>query len=307
MSRNQNRLLGENAQPQPEDTSSVPAFLASTAFGDPSQPQISQGLNFVTPTEFVALPSRGRYYPEGHPLQGVESVEMRYMTAKEEDILTSQNLIKRGVVLDRLVHSVVLDKRIDPDQLLVGDKAALLIAARVTGYGSAYNARVSCPSCFASQQHDFDLNDLPEHEGGTSATEADVVESSLGLGVFSIALEKTPAVRFHVKLLTGVDEKKIGAINERRKKHNLSEGLLMTQFEAIVVGVEFAGKIVTNKTEIQTVLQNLPASESRYLRTTYAKLTPTIALEQKFTCESCGEESSIDVPMTPDFFWPKNR
>ena len=92
MSRNQNRLLGENAQPQPEDTSSVPAFLASTAFGDPSQPQISQGLNFVTPTEFVALPSRGRYYPEGHPLQGVESVEMSYMTAKEEDILTSKNI-----------------------------------------------------------------------------------------------------------------------------------------------------------------------------------------------------------------------
>ena len=64
-------------------------------------------LTFTTPTEFVELPSGGNYYPEGHRLHGEQTVEIKFMTAKEEDILTSKTLIKQGVALERLLKSVI--------------------------------------------------------------------------------------------------------------------------------------------------------------------------------------------------------
>ena len=88
------------------------------------------------PTEEVTLPSKGLLYPEGSPLKnGV--IEMKYMTAKEEDILTNQNLIERGTVIDKLLQSLIVTP-IDYNDLLVGDKNAILVAARILGYGKDY-------------------------------------------------------------------------------------------------------------------------------------------------------------------------
>ena len=95
----------------------------------PAQTQkgLSNNLSFVAPTEFVEIPSRGKFYPQGHPLHGKQTVEIKHMTAKEEDILTSQTLLKKGVALDRFLQSVMLDKSIDISTLLVGDKNALIV------------------------------------------------------------------------------------------------------------------------------------------------------------------------------------
>ena len=102
--------------------------------------------SFVTPTEFVELPSGGKYYPEDHPLAGVDTIEIRHMTAKEEDILASTALAKKGLVLDRLLENIlVLD--IDPRSLLLGDRSAIMIAARMSGYGNVYETEVKCPFC----------------------------------------------------------------------------------------------------------------------------------------------------------------
>ena len=95
-------------------------------------------MDFVAPTEFVEIPSKGKFYPQGHPLCGVESVEIRQMTAKQEDILSSRTLIKQGVALERLLKSVIVDRSIDPSTLLTGDRNAILIAARISGYGKNY-------------------------------------------------------------------------------------------------------------------------------------------------------------------------
>ena len=111
------------------------------------------GFSFVVPTEFVELPSQGKFYPQTHPLYGQDSIEIRQMTAKEEDILTSKTLIKKGVALDRVVDNLIVDKRIKQDSLLVGDKNAIIIAMRVSGYGNEYNTRVVCPSCAVSYTH----------------------------------------------------------------------------------------------------------------------------------------------------------
>ena len=89
------------------------------------------------PTEMVELPSKGYFYFEGHPLSSGK-VEIKYMTAKEEDILTSQNLIQQGTVIDKLLESLVVDKSIKLDDMLIGDKNAIMVAARILGYGKEY-------------------------------------------------------------------------------------------------------------------------------------------------------------------------
>ena len=113
-------------------------------------------LQFSTPTEFVELPSGGKNYPEGHPLHNVDSLEIRYMTAKEEDILTSRTLLKKGIAVDRMLQSLIIDKSISVDDMLTGDKNALIVAARVSGYGAEYSTSVSCPACGTSSKYTFD-------------------------------------------------------------------------------------------------------------------------------------------------------
>ena len=113
--------------------------------------------SFINPTEFVDLPSKGELYPEGHPAHGLDSIEIRHMTAKEEDILTSESLIKKGVALDRVVDSLIVDKRIKAANLLIGDKNALLIAARITGFGPDYGVKITCPVCITENDCNIDL------------------------------------------------------------------------------------------------------------------------------------------------------
>ena len=120
---------------------------------------------FSTPTTFVDLPSKGSLYPEGHPLYGCEQIEIRFMTAKEEDILTSEALLKKGIAIDRMIQSVILDKRIKVEELAVGDKNAIIIAARVTGYGNEYEVGVSCPSCGSRTEYAFDLEKATIQDG----------------------------------------------------------------------------------------------------------------------------------------------
>ena len=89
------------------------------------------------PSEVVDLPSLGKLYPPDSPLAS-GTIEMKYMTAKEEDILTNQNYIEKGIVIDKLLQALIVDKTIDYSEILVGDKNALLVATRILGYGKDY-------------------------------------------------------------------------------------------------------------------------------------------------------------------------
>ena len=137
------------------------------------------------PTEMVDLPSKGYFYFDGHPLSSGK-VEVKYMTAKEEDILTSQNLIQQGLVIEKLLQSLIVDKSIDVDDMLIGDKNAIMVAARILGYGKDYEftydgeeqlVDLSTPepveldfSQFTKGQNEFtakqmDCSDIPSHFG----------------------------------------------------------------------------------------------------------------------------------------------
>ena len=108
------------------------------------------------PTEVIDLPSQGKVYSKDSPL-AEGKIELKYMTTREEDILMSQNLIKKGVVIDKLLDSLIVTKGVNQNNLIVGDKNAVLVAARITGYGEEYKTKTQCPACQTTQDYEFTL------------------------------------------------------------------------------------------------------------------------------------------------------
>jgi len=259
----------------------------------------SQPLSFSVPTEHVELPSGGKYYPDNHPLHNAETIEIKYMTAKEEDILTSPSLLKKGLTIQRLLRSIILDKTIDPDRLLSGDRNAILVAARITGYGEEYSARLTCPACYTPNDWNVDLGTVMDTpKPGFEASIYDIVEQEGGM--FDISLPKTN-LTVTVKLLTGRDEKSISSAIEKRKKHKLDESPLTEQLKQMIVAVN--GR--ENPAEIDQFINFVPAFDSKYLRNAYASLVPNINMKHEFTCPSCDYNDEVEVPLTAEFFWPK--
>jgi hypothetical protein len=257
------------------------------------QEEVKGILDFVLPTEFVDLPTKGKFYPEGHPLHNEESVEIRYMTAKDTDILTSKSLLKKGLAVDRMIQNILINKEIKVDDLYIGDKNAILVAARINGFGSNYETKVTCPACGTSANHTFDLNDLSEN-----AEEESEYEISQN-GTFSIELPISKQT-VECRLLSGKDEKVIFNRNEKRKKKNLPETSLTDQYKMFVVSVSG----VTERGLVEKFIDVMPARDSNHLKSVYNKVSPNIDLSYDFSCNECDSETSIDVPFSANFFWP---
>lgn len=279
MSRNQDRLGGV----QQRDA-------------NPPAPAMGEGgFSFVVPTEFVELPSEGQYYPEGHPLCGETSIEIKQMTAKEEDMLTSKTLIKKGVAIDRVIGSLIINKAIDPDSLLVGDRNAIIVATRVSAYGSEYTTKVGCPSCGASQDYSFDLNSAKVYHGEDSDT---VGVTDNGNGTFDVELPRTKAV-VTFKTLTGRDEKVFFSGTEHDKRQKVDR-MITRQLSSMILAVN--GDSSAEATNY--MVNNIPSADSRHLRLAYRLTSPNIDLTQHFECDECSHEQDMEVPLNADFFWP---
>ena len=285
----------------PDDSSA--AVSAATTSG-PAKGGQSSNLNFVVPTEFVALPSEGKFYPENHALYGVDTVEIKFMTAKEEDILTSRSLLKKGIAIDRFLSSLIVDKRIKPDNMLVGDKNALLVAARTSGYGAEYTTKVQCPACGETQNYEFDLNEHVVGGINSEVFQLSSVSDSITQNsdnTFDIHLPKSN-VSVTVRLLTGADENRLAANMKKKSKLQGHETLLTDQFRTYITAVN--GSAIQR--DINMFINAMPALDSRFLRSAYQALAPNIDLTQFFSCDSCGFEQDMEVPFTSDFFWPKS-
>jgi len=254
------------------------------------------GFSFVVPTEFVELPSQGRYYPEGHPLHGLESVEIRQMTAKEEDILTSRTLLKKGLALDRAIESIIVDKRVKPNSIIVGDKNAIIVAMRVSGYGNEYETKVNCPACAKSQNYIFDLNEANVY-AGDDLESLNIVDNQNG--TFDVQLPRT-GVNVTFRLLTGSDEKMLMTALQNERKKKGTEKTVTRQLANIIVAVNGD----TSAGAINYLVSNIPSMDSRHLRLSYRLAAPDVDLTQHFECEDCGHEQDMEVPLTADFFWP---
>ena len=271
------------------------ATAATTA---PAAPAAPATLSYVTPTEFVELPSRGKFYPSDHPLHNKEVIEMRFMTAKDEDILTSPALLRNGLAIDRLIENLIVDSNVNVNDLLLGDKNAVILAARISGYGEQYNVNVTCPNCQASIEHEFDLSEIP-HQNGTIPEDDNENVYLTPEGTF---VAKLPKSQFSVefKLLTGQDEDYLEKVALKTKKLKLPEASATNLLKRLVVSVND----VTVTSEINNFIDNMPAQDARFLRACVATVTPNVDMTQEVECSSCGTVSEMAVPFTSEFFWP---
>ena len=237
------------------------------------------------PTEMVDLPSKGLFYPESHPLASGK-VEMKYMTAKEEDILTNKSYIEKGTVIDKLLQSLLVTQ-FDYNDLLLVDKNAIMIAARVLGYGKDYEFM------YKGEQCTVDLSTL----------EPNLVDEKLwkkGKNEFTYTLPTTGHV-ITFKLLTHGDEKKISdEIKGLQKIYKDTNPELTTRLKHIILSVDGD---VESRTIRQFVDNNLLARDARSFREYIRSVTPEI--EIKFDYEgSNGVEEGATVPIGLNFFWP---
>ncbi len=280
MARNKDRT----SAPKVEHDEAPPAPAATQA----------QEFSWSNPTEFVDLPSEGKFYSEGHPLHGQDTLEIRFMTAKEEDILTSQSLIRKGIVLDRLVDSVIVDKRITSADLLIGDKNAVLIAARVTGYGEEYNVKITCPSCGSESDEEYNISDIKFFKEASSDT---VVWNEDG--TFNLQLPLTKA-SITCRLMTGADEAASTQRQKKMKKHRMQDSALTTMLRTIITKINGS----SDRAMINGFVENMPARDARHLRINYSKVVPNVELRTYFDCQDCGEAAEMEVPLDAGFFWP---
>ena len=249
------------------------------------------------PTEVVPLPSRGLIYPVDHPLAD-GFIEMKYMTAKEEDILTSQNLIKQGVVLDKLFESLIVTP-INYGDLYSGDKNAIMLAARLLGYGNDYNIELEDPfSSGTKQKLTIDLSQIEHKEVDYSLFENRKNE-------FDFELPNSKRV-VTFRLMTHSLEKEIQAELKANNKTFVRTGIdkeLTTRLKHIIIAVDGeSGRATINN----FVDNELFAVDSRSLRTYIKKISPDVDMTFTFVSDATGEVKEMDIPMDVSFFWPES-
>jgi hypothetical protein len=253
------------------------------------------------PTEIVDLPSGGILYPPGSALASGK-VEMKYMTAKEEDILTSANLIQKGVVIDTLLRALIVSngegQSVNYNDLVVGDKNAIMIAARVLGYGADYPVEMACPSCGVKQKQSIDLTTIENKNCDTDAADEN------GRFAFKLPVAKKTLT---FKILTHADEKLVEAESKRMKKKKVGgNGVtyeLTSRFKYMIVAID--GE--EDKTAIRAFVDNDFLSRDSLAFRQYAEsVSPDVDMTVYFECDSCGhEDSSVQMPMNVHFFWPR--
>jgi len=250
--------------------------------------------DYQFPTEEIDLPSKGQFYPSDNPLSSGK-IDIKYMTAREEDILTSQNLIRKGLVIDKLLESVIVTPNVKLRDMTIGDKNAVMLAARVLGYGAKYKVKINCPSCAEENEDEIDLGAIePKDFGLDGKTEADMSF-------------KLPASKRKVtyKLLTHADEvaitKELAALKKMQKGGNTVEPEITTRLRYVITSVDNE----EDKQEIKKFVDNeFLSRDSRAFRDHLVKMIPDIDLSFNFTCEACGHFERTGIPLTAEFFWP---
>jgi hypothetical protein len=244
---------------------------------------------FQVPTDYVELPSKGMFYANRK-----SSVQIKYLTAEEENILTSADLIKSGKVLDVLLKKAIIDKDIDPEELLSSDRNAVLIALRITGYGDEYEAKTTCPSCSHANKHTILLSSLQNR---------DVADTPDSEGLFSVQLPKCKAnIKF--RLLKGSDETRLQKVAELNKKsvgNNMKYQTVLTERYLLQI-MEVQGN--RDKTFIKKFISAMPIADSLFFREYLKEVEPGLDMTHDFDCESCGHSYQQEVPMTAKLFWP---
>ena len=244
------------------------------------------------PTEVIRLPSYGKFYPEEHPLRkNGGRLEIKYMTAKEEDILTNTNLLRNGKTLDKLIESLVVHDGVDYQDLSANDITAILLFSRVISYGKDYEIELLCNHCNKQTTSVVDLTSLEAPDEG------DVIEPNPdGTLTFNVPSGKSITIR----VLTRKDEIEIDRQLEIADSKGLSMNIISSRLKRIVTSIDD----ITDKTTISSMVENLIVADTREIRSQYNRITPMVDIYVEVSCSHCGQMTGGQLPVSANFFWP---
>ena len=246
------------------------------------------------PVEAIPLPTKGVVYSPDSTLYNRDVLHIKSMTAREEDILASPAFHKEGTSLTHLINSCLTDKSINCDDMIIGDRMALMVGIRVTGYGPDYHASSNCQSC--NQKNDFvvDLTTL-----GIKRLKISPAQPGENKFEFTLPVTKKKVI---FKYVTEREnrERSIAAKNMQKAFGNAVANNITSFLENAIVSIEG----VTDRAKIKHFVMNMPAFDSKSLRTFISENEPGIDMRCEFVCKNCGDHNELNMPMTTEFFWP---
>jgi hypothetical protein len=255
--------------------------------------QIKSDFGIEIPVETVPLPSGGRVYPSSSPLHGHDTLEIRSMTAREEDILTSAALMKKGTIISELLRSCLVDKSIDPQAMTTGDRNALMVAVRITGYGPDYDVEVNCNECGTKTPRTFNLAELPIQR-------LKINPVAEGLNQFEFLLPHTKK-KVMFRFMTGHDEQEISSTSDKAKKLGLGgETNVTSNLLHSIISVDG----VEDRAKIAQFVRSMPARDSLALRSYIRDNEPGILMRQEVECPTCKTTEEVGMPIGVSFLWP---
>lgn len=250
---------------------------------------------FSVPRDFVMIPSKGMIYPQSSPLHNMEEIEVRHLTAADEDILTSRALLRSGKAIDTMLSNVIMNKSIKVEELISGDKNAILTFLRITGYGPEYPVEVECPACGETTKFEFDLSKL-------TMRFLDVEPVALGENRFDFQMPSGLQIQF--KLLNSLEDAKITEEQEKLKRMTGSplEKNVTTKYKHQIISVNGS----EDQIGINNFVDTMNLRDSRAFRTYLEEIEPDVNMRQDFKCRMCGHTEEVDIPVTTGFFWPES-
>ena len=246
------------------------------------------------PTETVDLPSEGKLYSNDSPLSSGQ-IEIKYMTTREEDILTSQNLIRKGIVVEKLLESLIVTPNINIEDMCLGDKNAIMVAARILAYGAEYTVEVTHPDTGEKQQVTFDLSECPFKELPKD------VDYSGNEFSFELPFSK---MKITYKILNGKDDKIIDKELKSTKKLSKYGATpeISTRLKHVLLSVDGH----TSSGKIYEFVNSMLSRDSLAFREEIMRIAPDIIMTQEVEWEG-GDTVEVDIPLTVNFFWPNAR
>jgi hypothetical protein len=310
MRNNSDRLNPQGGDEQFSPPSSSPDDLE--ALMGANAPSGMSSLSFVSPTEFTRLPSKGKYYENFHPLCGKEEVEIRLMTAKDEDILTNRSYLQRNETIDRLITSLLVNK-VDPKTLLVGDRSSIIVQARISAYGPEYETVTRCPNCGEERPQVFDLNQAM-NEAFEELEKKNMKVFDTGMAKWSAAdrftleLPKTKWIA-EAKIMTGYEDAALTkqqmaqqAKQKTKRKDDFTTEVDERNMSDILRMIIVSLNGERDPQKIARAIREMPASDASFLRQVYYHVAPSLELKAIVTCGDCFRTSEVDIPIRGDFF-----
>lgn len=263
----------------------------------PTRNVMVDDFNWEVPVEAVPVPSEGAVYHPSSPLYGKKVINIKAMTAREEDILTSRALIANGTVINELIRSCVTDGDVVVEDMLVGDRNAIMVAIRITGYGPEYRCTAPCKLCGKSDTYNFNLADMPINRLRIDPTVQ-------GDNSFKFALPVSKKI-VEFKFLTGRDADQISVESEKLRRlfpDRMIDNQITQRLKASIISIDG----IADRSKINKFVENMPALDSRKLRSYMDYNEPGIRLAGKMKCNFCGGRSEVSLPMGASFFWPRD-